>query len=79
MSSPFRRACWAARMLIDQPEAQRASDIASHPLAGVGPGHALRWTSLGGAVSVDQYAHDEYLQVFTDLGIIGAALVCCAR
>src|SRR5215469_13980250 len=47
--------------------------IASHPLAGVGPGHALRWTSVGG-VSVDQYAHDEYLQVFTDLGIIGAAL-----
>src|SRR5215469_2027313 len=48
--------------------------IASHPLAGVGPGHALRWTSLGGAVSVDQYAHDEYLQVFTDLGIVGAVL-----
>jgi hypothetical protein len=48
--------------------------IASHPLAGVGPGHALRWTSLGGSVSVDQYAHDEYLQVLTDLGIVGAAL-----
>jgi hypothetical protein len=48
--------------------------IARHPLAGVGPGHALRWTSPGGAVNVDQYAHDEYLQVFTDLGIAGAAL-----
>ena len=48
--------------------------IAAHPLAGVGPGHTLRWTSLGGAVNVDQYAHDEYLQVFTDLGVVGAAL-----
>jgi O-antigen ligase len=48
--------------------------IASHPLTGVGPGHALRWTSAGGAVNVDQYAHDEYLQVFVDLGIVGAAL-----
>ena len=49
--------------------------IANHPLAGVGPGHALRWTSPGGVVSIDQYAHDEYLQVFTDLGIVGAVLV----
>jgi O-antigen ligase len=48
--------------------------IAGHPLAGVGPGHALRWTSLGGTANVDKYAHDEYLQVFTDLGIAGAAL-----
>jgi hypothetical protein len=49
--------------------------IASHPLAGVGPGHALRWTSPGGVVYVDQYAHDEYLQILTDLGVVGAALV----
>jgi hypothetical protein len=49
--------------------------IASHPVAGVGPGHAiLRWTSAGGAVNVDQYVHDEYLQVLTDLGAVGAAL-----
>lgn len=49
--------------------------IASHPLAGAGPGHAiLRWTSAGGTVNVDQYAHDEYLQVLADLGIAGAAL-----
>jgi hypothetical protein len=49
--------------------------IARHPLAGVGPGHAiLRWTSAGGAVNIDQYVHDEYLQVLTDLGAVGAAL-----
>ena len=49
--------------------------IERHPLAGVGPGHAtLRWTSPGGALNVDRYAHNEYLQVLTDLGIVGAAL-----
>jgi hypothetical protein len=48
--------------------------IASHPLAGVGPGHALQWTGPGGVVNVDQYVHDEYLQVLTDLGIVGAVL-----
>jgi hypothetical protein len=49
--------------------------IAGHPLIGVGPGHAiLHWTSAGGVISVDQYAHDEYLQVLADLGIAGAVL-----
>jgi O-antigen ligase/polysaccharide polymerase Wzy-like membrane protein len=49
--------------------------IERHPLAGVGPGHAtLRWISPGGALNVDRYAHNEYLQVLTDLGIAGAAL-----
>jgi hypothetical protein len=49
--------------------------IASHPLAGVGPAHALQWVGPTGAVNVDLYVHDEYLQVLTDLGIAGAALV----
>jgi O-antigen ligase len=40
----------------------------------MGPGHAiLRWTGPGG-LYVDRYSHNEYLQVLTDLGIIGAAL-----
>jgi O-antigen ligase len=65
LASPARSGEAAAAMRI----------IAAHPLAGVGPGHAiLRWTSTAGAVSVDQYVHDEYLQVLTDLGAIGAAL-----
>jgi O-antigen ligase len=51
--------------------------IASHPLVGAGPGHALRWTSAAGVVSVDQYVHDEYLQVLTDLGIVGGVLAAC--
>ena len=50
--------------------------IGQHPLAGVGPGHAtLRWTGPGGGLRVDRYVHDGYLQVLTDLGIIGAALL----
>lgn len=66
LASPARSGEAAAAMRI----------IAAHPVAGVGPGHAiLRWTSLGGAVNVDQYVHDEYLQVLTDLGMVGAALV----
>jgi hypothetical protein len=66
LSSPARSGETGAAMRI----------IARHPLAGVGPGHAtLRWTSAGGAINVDQYVHDEYLQVLTDLGIIGASLV----
>lgn len=48
--------------------------FAGHPLAGVGPEHALRWTSPDGALNVDRYAHDEYLQVIADLGIVGAML-----
>jgi hypothetical protein len=49
--------------------------IAQHPLAGAGPGHAtLRWIGADGGLRVDRYDHDEYLQVLSDLGIIGAVL-----
>ncbi len=73
------RALTHARLTLASPARSGEADaalrvIASHPLAGVGPGHALHWTSPGGVVNVDQYAHDEYLQVLTDLGIVGGAL-----
>jgi hypothetical protein len=49
--------------------------IERHPVAGVGPGHGtLRWIGPGGALRVDRFDHDGYLQVLTDLGIIGAVL-----
>jgi O-antigen ligase len=49
--------------------------IERHPVAGVGPGHGtLRWIGPGGAQRVDRFDHDGYLQVLTDLGIIGAVL-----
>jgi hypothetical protein len=73
-----RRLTQARLSLASSPRAGEAAAalrvIASHPLAGVGPGHVLRWTSPGGVANVDQYAHDEYLQVFTDLGVVGAVL-----
>jgi hypothetical protein len=49
--------------------------IDHHPIAGVGPGHAiLRWTGPGGSLYVDRYSHNEYLQVLTDLGLVGGVL-----
>jgi O-antigen ligase len=49
--------------------------IGRHPVAGVGPGHGtLRWIGPGGGLRVDRFDHDGYLQVLTDLGIIGAVL-----
>jgi hypothetical protein len=50
--------------------------IGQHPLAGAGPGNAtLRWLGPDGGLRVDRYVHDEYLQVLTDLGVIGAGLL----
>jgi hypothetical protein len=34
----------------------------------------LRWIGPGGGLRVDRFDHDGYLQVLTDLGIIGAVL-----
>jgi hypothetical protein len=49
--------------------------IERHPVAGVGPGHGtLHWIGPGGGLRVDRFDHDGYLQVLTDLGIIGAVL-----
>jgi O-antigen ligase len=49
--------------------------IERHPVAGVGPGHGiLRWIGPGGGLRVDRFDHDGYLQVLTDLGVIGAVL-----
>ncbi len=71
----------AARLSLASParsgETAAAVRLAEHhPLAGVGPqGATLRWRGADGSVRVDKYDHDEYLQVLTDLGIIGAALL----
>jgi hypothetical protein len=49
--------------------------IERHPVAGVGPGHGtLRWIGPDGGLRVDRFDHDGYLQVLTDLGVIGAVL-----
>ena len=49
--------------------------IALHPVAGAGPGlRQLSWQAPDGSLRVFAYAHDEYLQLFAELGLIG---LCC--
>jgi O-antigen ligase len=47
-----------------------------HPATGAGPGLArLTWTRPGGGVGVFRYAHNEYLQVLAELGVVGLVLL----
>ena len=62
----------------DRAEALRAGVqlVGEHPLAGVGPGHgALSWVTRDGETLVAKYAHNEYLQVSVELGLVGLALL----
>jgi hypothetical protein len=50
--------------------------VAKHPLTGVGPGRiALVWTTSDGRTVISRYAHNEYLQVLVQLGVIGFLLL----
>jgi hypothetical protein len=50
--------------------------VAARPLTGTGPGHdALGWVGRDGRLRVSIYVHDEYLQVLSDLGVVGALLL----
>jgi hypothetical protein len=66
LSSPDRLAAWHAVW----------HQIALHPIAGSGPGlRQLSWRAPDGSgLRVFAYAHDEYLQLFAELGLIG--LIC---
>jgi O-antigen ligase len=49
---------------------------AEHPLTGVGPGRiALVWTTADGRTVISRYAHNEYLQVLVQLGVVGFLLL----
>lgn len=53
-----------------------ASVFASHPLTGAGPGLArLHWIGPDGLGGTLRYAHNEYVQVAADLGLVGGALL----
>lgn len=55
--------------------------IAGHPVTGAGPGlRTLSWSDPQGGLMVFAYAHNEYLQVLAELGVIGLVLmmVCLA-
>jgi hypothetical protein len=48
----------------------------NHPLIGVGPGQAtFIWTTADGRTVIGRYAHNEYLQVLVELGVIGFLLL----
>jgi O-Antigen ligase len=50
--------------------------IREHPVAGTGIGPArFLWLRPDGNLSIAQYAHDEYLQLLVDLGLVGLALL----
>jgi hypothetical protein len=50
--------------------------VAQHPLTGTGPGHAdLRWKGHDHGAQLFAYVHNEYLQVATELGLVGLVLL----
>jgi O-antigen ligase len=69
------------RLTVSSPDRTEALDaamrlVASNPIAGVGPGQAvLSWVDSDGRTFVAKYAHNEYLQVLVELGVVGLALL----
>ena len=62
----------------DRAEETRAAlqVAARQPLIGVGPGRAdLSWERSDGAVLAARYAHNEYLQILAELGVVGLGLL----
>jgi O-antigen ligase len=50
--------------------------FAEHPLVGVGAGRgAVETRSAAGRVLVQEYVHNEYVQVLLEYGVVGAALL----
>ena len=58
-------------------EARAALSLAAdRPIAGVGPGwRSFAWTDADGSRRVAEYAHNEYLQVLAELGVVGLVLL----
>jgi O-antigen ligase len=71
----------AGRLTLASPdrvgEARAALSLAAErPIAGVGPGwRSFAWTDADGFRRVAEYAHNEYLQVLAELGVVGLALL----
>ncbi len=50
--------------------------VGLHPLVGGGPGRVdLQWLTPGGGTGTLVYAHNEYLQVLVELGLVGLGLL----
>jgi O-antigen ligase len=66
LDSPDRWAVWHAAWRV----------FATHPVVGVGPGlRSLSWHPSTGGTQIFSYAHNEYLQLLADLGVLGLALL----
>jgi hypothetical protein len=70
---------WSPRFGLSSPSRASLTSVAvglwrSHFLAGVGPGRAVFiWTTADHRLVFDRYAHDEYLQLAVEQGVIGLA------
>jgi O-antigen ligase len=49
--------------------------VAEHPLTGVGPSRVVIESKSHGRLRVQQYVHNEYVQVLAEVGAIGAVLL----
>lgn len=69
------------RATLDSPDRFGAfhaawQSLPGHLVTGYGPGQVnLTWSPAGGGVSTFRYAHNEYLQVLVELGIVGLVLL----
>ena len=73
-----RSSTWSGRFSLSSPDRAAVARVALHQwrarlVTGVGPGRALfLWTDANRAV-YDRYAHDEYLQLAVEEGLVGLA------
>jgi O-Antigen ligase len=78
---PAARAVAEARANLASPDRTDALHaalrlVAQHPLTGTGSGHAdLRWKEPDHGAQRFAYAHNEYLQITAELGLVGLALL----
>lgn len=69
------------RITLSSPDRRLETDAAlavirRHPIVGTGPGAQLFiWTTPDHGVQVDRYAHDEYLQLAAEQGVVGVVLL----
>jgi O-Antigen ligase len=74
-----RSRSWSDRLSLSSPDRASAAAAAfrvwqAHLLSGVGPGGAVFiWTNAEHQPVFDRYAHDEYLQIAAEEGLIGLA------
>jgi O-antigen ligase len=72
---------WSQRANVSSPSRSTLTTnalrlVAHHPLAGVGAGRVvLESRDSTGGLHVQQYVHNEYLQILAEEGVVGAALL----